>query len=179
MAEPVSLKNFPELRQTYDYDCGATALQSVLAYYGIDAREDQVMHVAKTTETGTNPQNMALAIEHYGLTPEAREMTLADVTGFIKRGIPVIILLQAWTETPNVNWKNDWEDGHYVIAIGYDDEKMLFEDPSAIERTYIPFQELLDRWHDSDVNGVHYVHYGIAVSGPEVDVDPELPEHMG
>jgi predicted double-glycine peptidase len=29
------LKGFPELRQASGYDCGASALQSVLAYYGI------------------------------------------------------------------------------------------------------------------------------------------------
>ncbi len=170
----VLLKDFPELRQTYSYDCGAKALQSVLAYYGIeDAREDQIIRVAKTTETGTNPKNMVLAIEHYALTPEAREMAIADVTGFIKKGIPVIVLLQAWTETPNVDWKNDWEDGHYVVAIGYDDEKIVFEDPSSFQRTYLSFDELEERWHDVDVHGKKYVHFGIAVYGKEP------PHHKG
>ena len=169
----ILLKDFPELRQTYSYDCGAKALQSVFAYYGIeDAREDQIMSISKTTETGTDPKSMVRTIEHYGLQHEAREMTADEIKEFINRGIPVIVPLQAWTETLNVDWKNDWEDGHYVVAIGYDDEKMLFEDPSSFQRTFLSYQELKERWHDVDVHGNKYLNFGIAVYGKE-------PPHRG
>lgn len=179
MADAVLLEGFPNLRQAYDYDCGANALQSVLAYYGIDTREDKILHIAKTTGDGTNPGNLALAIEHYGLQHEALEMTVADVKEFIKRGIPVIVLLQAWTKTPDTDWKNDWKDGHYVVAIGYDDEKVIFEDPSSFHRTYLSNEALEERWHDVDENGNKYVHWGIAVYGKEPSLSYDKPIPMG
>ena len=37
-------------RQTFDYDCGAKALQTLLAYYGIDVREDLIMRELKTSK---------------------------------------------------------------------------------------------------------------------------------
>ncbi len=44
------LLDFPELRQAYDYDCGATALEAILAYYGIEVREELILKCAKTTK---------------------------------------------------------------------------------------------------------------------------------
>ena len=163
MADAALLEEFPNLRQTYDYDCGANALQSVLAYYGIDTREDKILHIAQTTKDGTDPKNIILAIEHYGLQQEARSMTAVEVKEFIERGIPVILLLQAWTETPDIDWENDWKDGHYVVAIGYDNEKMIFEDPSSFRRTYLSYADLEKRWHDVDEDGNTYVHWAVAV----------------
>lgn len=43
----------PQLRQTYNYDCGAKATESVLAYYGLEVREDLIMKSASTTKNGT------------------------------------------------------------------------------------------------------------------------------
>ncbi len=51
----MKILDFPELVQTYDYDCGAKALQAVLAYYGIEKHEDVLMIAAKTNkEHGSN-----------------------------------------------------------------------------------------------------------------------------
>lgn len=35
-------------RQTFDFDCGAKALQLVMEYYGIDIREDELLKELKT-----------------------------------------------------------------------------------------------------------------------------------
>jgi hypothetical protein len=40
--EPKVLLNFPDLRQIFNFDCGVTALQQVLIYYGIEKREVDV-----------------------------------------------------------------------------------------------------------------------------------------
>ena len=40
-------------RQTYDFDCGAKALQTVMAYYGVDVREDELMETLGTGTQGT------------------------------------------------------------------------------------------------------------------------------
>ena len=44
--------NLPIARQTFDFDCGVKALQVVMAYYGIDIREDELMKELGATRTG-------------------------------------------------------------------------------------------------------------------------------
>jgi len=47
--------NFPELRQVFNYDCGASALQGVMVYYGVEMREDILMKEAGTTQKHGTP----------------------------------------------------------------------------------------------------------------------------
>jgi ABC-type bacteriocin/lantibiotic exporter with double-glycine peptidase domain len=49
----MKMLKFPELRQTYEWDCGANAIQSVLVYHGIQLSEEVVIKQAKTTRSGT------------------------------------------------------------------------------------------------------------------------------
>ena len=173
------LLEFPELRQMFNYDCGANATQSVLVYYGKEIREDIVLRQEKTTpQDGTAVQSIVKELHHFGLKTVHREMTLDDIKKFLRSKVPVILLLQAWTEKEKVDWKNDWKDGHYVVAIGYDHEKIYFEDPSSFERTYLRDEELRKRWHDIDVGGKKYYNYGIAVYGKKPKFSGHKIIHM-
>lgn len=169
----------PQLRQTFDYDCGAKALQAVLVYYGLEVREDIIMQVAHTTAEGTPLQGLVAAAQSYGLSAESKEMTIQDIRSYIDKHIPVIIALQAWNQDRAINWTTDWDDGHYVVAIGYTDQTIIFEDPSSFERTYLAYDELDDRWHDVGVDGTRYVHIGIAIYGKDPVFQPADIVHMG
>ncbi len=72
--------------------------------------------------------------------------------------------------------KSDWKDGHYVVAIGYDKERIYLEDPSTILRSYISYQDLEERWHDTD-KARKYIKTGI-VSGPKKDFSSVLKTHV-
>ncbi|MCK9438997.1 MAG: cysteine peptidase family C39 domain-containing protein [Patescibacteria group bacterium] len=161
----MKILEFPELRQTYNYDCGASALQSTLIYYGIEIREDSVMKMAKTTKEGTEIKNIIKVAKKYGLKADSRQMTIKDLKKFIDKKAPIIIPLQAWTNNKNIKWEDAWEDGHYVVLIGYDDKKFIFEDPSAFIRTYLTYKEFSKRWHDLDIDGKKYINHGIAIFG--------------
>ena len=157
---------FPELRQTFNYDCGASVLESVLVYYGENVREDYLVKNANTNKNdGIFVENIVKTFRSFHLKTVHREMTLTDVKKYLRNHVPVVLVLQAWTDKEKVDWKHDWEDGHYVVAIGYDQEKIYFEDPSSFERAYLTFEELRKRWHDIDVNGKKYYNYGIAAYG--------------
>lgn len=44
-----------------------------------------------------------------------------------------------------------WDAGHYVIMVGYDDDRLFFVDPSNASPAgyvYLPRTELDERWHD-------------------------------
>jgi uncharacterized protein YvpB len=106
-------------------------------------------------------------------------MTVQDVKKFIDQEIPVIMIVQAWTHKKEVDWEKDWSDGHYVIAIGYDDKKFYFEDPYIILRTYLEFDELEKRWHFTDeAGGEKHFKMGIAVFGPKKAYNPRKTTHM-
>lgn len=168
---------FPRFRQTFDYDCGANALQSVLAYYGIDVRAETLIKKLKTSKTGTVPKNIERVARSYGLKAVLQTMDVRKVKGCIRKGTPVIILLQAWASKKK-NYKNVWHDGHYVVAIGYDSKRLYFEDPSVIFRAYLTYKEFEDRWHDETSQGDRMVNIGIAVYGKRRIYDSSKAIHM-
>lgn len=175
----ILIKNFPELRQTYSYDCGASALQSVLIYYGFKLREGEVMKLARTGKIkGTTPQGMLRALKK--LQVKARlvsPMSLAELKRYIRSGRPVIVDLQAWAEKPK-DYKNAWDEGHYAVAIAYDSQKIYFEDPACFSRTYLKWSELMERWHDQETFGRKYERLGLVVLGRQVDQNRLKIVHM-
>ena len=46
----IELLDFPNTRQSLDYSCGPSAVQSVLAYYGEDFRESELIGLLKTAK---------------------------------------------------------------------------------------------------------------------------------
>jgi predicted double-glycine peptidase len=79
-------------------------------------------------------------------------------------------MLQAWPSRSKKNYKNDWKDGHWVVAIGYDAKGVYFEDPSlAAIRGFLNYKDLKVRWHDQAGSGKEkrYIdHYGLAIWKP-------------
>ena len=49
---------YPETRQVFNYDCGASALVSVLVFAGLEEREDRVALLARTTHNGTSTEGI-------------------------------------------------------------------------------------------------------------------------
>jgi hypothetical protein len=54
-------------------------------------------------------------------------MTIGQLKTSVRRLRPVLIMLQAWgtigdTEEPRKSCKRIWRDGHWVVAIGYDEK---------------------------------------------------------
>lgn len=176
----MKLLNFPAFKQTFDYDCGAKVTEAILDYYGIDMLECDIMKKEGTNcKKGTDLEGILRLMKHHGLDYKYEKMTMEKVKEFIDLGAPVIMIVQAWTNRKKVDWEKDWSDGHYVIAIGYDDEKLYFEDPYIILRTFLPFRELNERWHFLDgPDGSRHFNMGIAVFGPQKAYDPKKAVHM-
>ena len=174
----MKILNFPERRQTYNYDCWASCAQSVLNYYWIDIREDTIMKIAWTNKEWTSIWWIEMVVHKYKLKNKTEHMTISKIKKYIDRQIPVIIILQARTDTKHVDWKSNRVDGHYVVAIGYDKTKIYFEDPSSIYRTYLLNNEFKERRHDVDIDWREYYHYGIAVYGKKPKYSTHTKIHM-
>ena len=178
--------DFPNLRQSFEYDCGAKVMHAILAYYGISTNEYDVLRVARTDpRKGTSLQGMLAVAKHFRLTAEVKEISVEELKKYIDKKMPIIILLQAWPKRKIKDWKNHWADGHYVVAIGYDKKKIYFEDPYSVLRTFLTYKELEDRWHD--LVGLHWgsrrketerYHVAIVVQGSKNKYSSTRAIHM-
>lgn len=183
-AFPDNLIRLPVVRQSTGYTCGVSCVQSILYYNGIDYREDALAEaLGSTPEYGTNVEQIISFLNQVsssdgwwlGLGTEFSDgigaqrqddMTLEALCSAIDEGQPVICCIQAWYGESGYDYTDEWECGHYVIAIGYDDDNIYFMDPSTLGNyTYIEKEEFLTRWHDS-ANGQVCNHLGIVITNP-------------
>jgi ABC-type bacteriocin/lantibiotic exporter with double-glycine peptidase domain len=170
---------FPDLRQFSNYDCGANAIQSVLAYYGLNVREDRIVKIAGSTrKIGTEPEGFEKVAKKFGFKCMIGQMIVSDLKKSIDKKQPVILLLQAYPNKRVLNWGKTWCTGHYAVAIGYDATKIFFEDPSSMCRTYLSYKELDARWHDKDTFGKKFEHVGIIFAGKKPKYNPAKAVHM-
>jgi predicted double-glycine peptidase len=151
--------DFPELRQIYTYDCGASATQSVLAYYGYTKREDELLKKLKAVnvnifDNGVKTKDMLKLFKAHDLQAEiVYGLEAKGIIKYIDDELPVIVLLQAYKkDSDKVPYEKNYKAGHYVVAIGYDANRIIFEDPSSYTRTFLTFKELDARWHAVDDN---------------------------
>ncbi|MBI5882672.1 MAG: C39 family peptidase [Elusimicrobia bacterium] len=173
---PKNSLRLPLTRQSTPYTCGAAALQSILGYYGEDIREDSLsQELGSDPEEGTRFWRMMEAALRRGIAAEAfLDNRLEDLKAALDRGSPVIVAFQAWADAP-ADYSQDWDDGHYAVAVGYDEKNIYFMDPSTLGNyTFIPKAEFLDRWHDRyDSDRVRVNRLMIVFSKDKPGYDPE------
>ena len=173
----LSLIRVPNVRQSSDYTSCVASFQSMLAYYGIDTREDELARELKA-----DPKNGAVTSEiqrvavSHGLKAERKVgATLEELKKAIDEKQPALLLIQAWSDSKQVDYSKDWEDGHCVVAVGYDEVNLYLMDPSVIGRyAYIPLAEFLPRWHDQD-GEVRVEHLMMPIHGLVPRYLPEEP----
>jgi predicted double-glycine peptidase len=148
----VKLIKVPLTRQATDYTCGAAATQSVIGYYGDNVREAALATQLKTnSKIGTAYRNIEAYAKRHGYECKVyKNSTLPALEKMVDSGTPVMCLIQAWPER-KVDFGKDWDDGHWVVAVGHDANNMYFMDPCTLGKyTFIPRDEFLRRWHDTD-----------------------------
>ena len=136
--------DLPNVAQRTDYTCGAAVLQAICSYFGVGPEEEaDYERLMGMPKTGADPVHITTAARSLGLeAKEFRPMTVRQLEKCLDKGRPVILMLQAWDE------------GHYVVAVGYDHAVIYVEDPWIQgSRGYVTRVELVARWHD--VEGEH------------------------
>lgn len=106
-------------------------------------------------------------------------MSINELQSELSSGRPVILLLQAWADDDSPPYPEDFEDGHYVVAIGYDNDYIYYEDPWVIGSiTYTTKIELMNRWHGNSDQPTdrHVYNCGIIVQLPLPATPPVI--HM-
>lgn len=150
---PKNILKLPIRKQELDFSCGAASLMSVLNYWKVCNGKESSLYkdLEITAKYGVKPEKLAeVAIKH-NLFAEIREQqTLDDLSVALRQGYTVILALQSWTEKNPVSWIDDWDDGHYVVLVGMDEENIFIMDPIIDTYGYIPKDEFMERWHDTN-----------------------------
>ncbi len=154
-------------RQTTEYSCGASALQSVLAYWGKDIDEHELMSLMGTTEEeGTYPEKIANAARSLGFEAEVRHgLTLDEVQELTAAGDPMIALAQVWRGSKSGPLGEDFNAGHYFSVLGVDADNVYFQDPYVRNcKAFMPRAMFEAQWQH--------------VMGNDLKRNPKL-EHLG
>ncbi len=174
--------DLPTGRQAFDFSCGPKALQIILAYYGVDVREGDLIDELRCDYRGAPIKKIISFARKQGFQVFAKcGVSLETVKRYIGEKHPVIVLVQAWAErymTPEA-WKEDYDDGHYVIVIGFENGIVIFEDPStiSIRRTWMREEEFIVRWHDMDPRTqVKLEHFAMVLLGKKPA--SKTPQHL-
>lgn len=159
-----NILHIPKVLQSYNYDCGAAALRAVAKFWGVGPDdEEEYIKLCKTTEDGTGANDIVRVAKSLGLRAQSYTgMSLSALKKFIDDGKPVIVALQAWGDEDDYE---ELESGHYVVAIGYDDHHILFEDPiMKNSRGHLTHDEFCRRWIDVDTeDSKELYHFGIVI----------------
>ena len=175
----------PLCRQAKDYTCGVAALQCIMAYFGDDVRQDVIEKKVKSRKSvGTIYTNIQKFAQEKGYDVEVKNnMTLDELKGFLDRGKPVFLEIQAWADPPFTNpltqYANDYKDGHDVVAIGYDSASIYFMDPSTLGNyTFIPTDEFLVRWHEQETRKIRLINFGMVITKGQPVYNPSEIKKM-
>ena len=162
-----------QTRQSTEYSCGASALRSVLGYWGRDVDEAELMKLLGTTEEeGTYPEDLVRGARALGFEAEVKEnLTLDEVERFTASGHPMIALGQVWrSQGSKADVAEDWDNGHYIVVLGVDRDYVYFQDPYIrMSKGFVPRKTFDAHWHQvmgGDLaKNRKLVHLGIFVRG--------------
>jgi len=162
--EYIKILDVPNVNQTKDFSCGASAVKAILKYYNINISEKDLINDLNTnSKNGTSINNIVNILKKYDLQSTIKTMSIQDLKDCVDKKIPVIIPIQAWPDKEK-DYKNMWDEGHYVVVIGYDKDHIYFEDPALSKsKAYLTFKELEEQWHDKS-GSTKYIKTGIIVS---------------
>lgn len=128
--------DIPNLRQYGSYTCGATCVQMLMNWLEPYQKDMNLVTYEELLETseeaGTPPENIIKYFEENGVKIIAQEKrTIDDLVTSLKQGHPMLMCIQAWsaeedgynTQNPD-NAETYLAEGHWVICVGYQNQKM-------------------------------------------------------
>jgi uncharacterized protein YvpB len=148
------LLQFPRVEQPDNSTCGHTSIVMIAQYYGASYKVDDIRQMVSQKENseGLSPETILKIASQLRFKAKVENgLSFEAIKTYINNDTPVIIELQSLEEpSQNHDWENEWENGHYVVAIGYTLENLIFADPQSFLKSYLSYEELLPRWHDID-----------------------------
>jgi len=142
----ISIKTKPYKERMLD-SCGPASLKIVLAFYGIEKTEKELMSLCKVRSgsgMGTSSKNIKNATEKLGFKVKVKENSnFKDIEFWLKKKAPVII---DWFTRGGE--KCAVADGHYSVVTGLDEKFIYLQDPEIGRINKIKREDFLRVWFD-------------------------------
>lgn len=181
-ATPLKVENIPDVMQMNNYCCGVACVQAVAQRHGHwGYQQEWAKDLGTSEEQGTHPKRIVRTLKHLGLDASLKEnLSYDELKAMIDRGDSVIVDFQAWADDGKRrparqgqgrrhDYSQEWESGHYCIAVGYDATHIYLEDPSLLGTIgTVKHEDFQARWHDYELESGkrrEYVHMVIVVPG--------------
>lgn len=133
------IENVPFFKQS-KYNCGPSALASVLNFYGKKIIMDEIISaLTKNTIRGSLNIDMLLFPRRFGLITEMVNGDIELIKNYIRNGTPVVLLID--------NGFSIYRIPHYIVVIGFDDADNIFVAHWGNEENrIISAEDLKRRW---------------------------------
>jgi len=126
------LIDIPPARQAEHFSCGATVIQMVAAYYGHNIRESDLIEKLKiTSKSGVKLSKIQKIAEEVGLKTNKSKLSYEDILQSLENKIPLVTAILK--EGKNYH--------HFVLAVGYYSDGIIFRDPAKFTYSYLPKKE--------------------------------------
>ncbi len=163
--------DLPAVQQRDNYSCGAGAFMSIALHYnaGPTDIEEYKAEMGTNPDGGTYYKRIVEYANRLGLNAKVEiGMTKRRLKKLLDQRIPVMLSMQAYALDESEYDNPDMDtDGHYIDAVGYDDEDCFyFMDPSITgSRGFLSWEELNKRWQENEGTGERefYRHLGIVI----------------
>lgn len=133
-----NIVNFPHRLQGFDYDCGPTAVMTVLHYYGHRVNEQTVIDALGTDIDGTTNEGIEAGLTKLGVDFK-RVSSLAELDESLNNGYPVVVCSQT-----------DPKDWHYSVAVARRGDEYIMADPWEIGLASVPVKVFDLIWLEED-----------------------------
>ncbi len=111
----------PYFKQDKIYSCGAATLQMVFKYFGVFKSEQEISgKLGISSDKGVNNEQMRKVAQDYGFYCYVNEdAPFEEILEYLNLNLPVIVNFIEPT----------YNEGHYAVAVGFEDENLILNDP--------------------------------------------------
>ena len=156
-------KSVPYYKKETEYTCGPASCRMVLAYFGMNNTEQELVDVLQTTlRKGTSPQNIKKLFDQQGfstfLSSDIIERTdvITKISSLLSDGYLIIALVNRLAydvTTPlvdaEVEWENPNESLHYIVVSSASENSVTINDPHvAVGVCQLQHEPFLQSWMD-------------------------------
>ena len=127
MGKSSSFAKTPTVLQMEAVECGAAALGSVLAYYGLWLSLERLRHECGVNRDGSKASNIVKAARRFNMQAAGYRMPAEKIRN---EQFPVII---------------HWNFNHFLVLEGFQGDKVLLNDPAVGHRS-VPWEEFIDSY---------------------------------
>ncbi len=168
--EKILILPVKSVQQKNNYECGLSAVMTILKTLGVMLKKDDLRKkLGTTSRRGTSPENIKAFLDEMELNYiEKHKASLKDVEEMLRGSKMCLVAYQAWGSE---RYYKKLQSGHYSVIFGSEADYLWLADP-FVHRTRSRYGKgvrkmkkttFLARWKDIDYKKVIYDRWMLAV----------------